>query len=138
MRLFNVNGKLVGKDVVKYRINWNKKCRSKIQFKVKQFLLPYWRNHICFEEFPVYGTRLKVDIINFTRKIAIEVQGNQHYSFNKFFHSNSRMKYLDSIRRDNQKIEWLELNNIKLVEILENEVQDLSKKFFYDKFEIDL
>ena len=48
------------------------------------------------------------------------------------------MKYLDSIRRDNQKIEWLELNNIKLVEILENEVQDLSKKFFYDKFEIDL
>ena len=55
MKLFNVNGKLVGKDVVKYRINWNKKCRSKIQFKVKQFLLPYWRNHICFEEFPVYG-----------------------------------------------------------------------------------
>mgnify|MGYP003130128419 FL=1 len=48
------------------------------------------------------------------------------------------MKYLDSIRRDNQKIEWLELNNIKLVEILENEVEDLSKKFFYDKFEIDL
>ena len=48
------------------------------------------------------------------------------------------MKYLDSIRRDNQKIEWLELNNIELVEILENEVDDLSENFFEDKFNINL
>ena len=138
MKLYNVNGRLVGKDVVKYRIKWNKKCRSKIQYKVKQFLKPYWKNHICFEEFPVFGTRLKVDMINFTRKVAIEVQGNQHYSFNKFFHSNSRLKYLESIIRDNQKQNWLELNKIKLIEILENEVDNLSKKFFYEKFNLKL
>lgn len=138
MKLYNVNGRIVGKDVVKYRIKWNKKCRSKIQYKVKQFLKPYWKNHICFEEFPVFGTRLKVDMINFTRKVAIEVQGNQHYSFNKFFHSNSRLKYLESIRRDNQKQNWLELNKIKLIEILENEVDNLSKKFFYEKFNLKL
>jgi hypothetical protein len=138
LKLYNVNGRLVGKDVVKYRINWNKKCRSKIQFKVKQFLAPYWRNHICFEEFPVFGTRLKVDMINFTRKVAVEVQGKQHYSFNKFFHANSRMKYLDSIKRDSQKYQWLEMNNIKLIEVLEDEVDTLSKKFFYDKFDLAL
>jgi len=138
LKLYNVNGRIVGKDVVKYRIKWNKKCRSKIQYKVKQFLKPYWKNHICFEEFPVFGTRLKVDMINFTRKVAIEVQGNQHYSFNKFFHSNSRLKYLESIRRDNQKQNWLELNKIKLIEILENEVDNLSKKFFYEKFNLKL
>ena len=77
-------------------------------------------------------------MINFTRKIAVEVQGEQHYSFNKFFHANSRMKYLDSIKRDSQKYQWLEMNNIKLIEVLQDEVDNLSKKFFYDKFDLVL
>ena len=77
-------------------------------------------------------------MINFTRKVAVEVQGKQHYSFNKFFHANSRMKYLASIKRDNQKHQWLEMNNIKLVEVLEDEVDILSKKFFYYKFDLAL
>jgi hypothetical protein len=77
-------------------------------------------------------------MINFTKKVAIEVQGKQHYSFNKFFHANSRMKYLASIKRDSQKYQWLETNNIKLIEVLEDEVDNLSKKFFYDKFDLVL
>ena len=77
-------------------------------------------------------------MINFTKKVAIEVQGKQHYSFNKFFHANSRMKYLASIKRDSQKYQWLEMNGIKLIEILEDEVDILSKKFFYDKFDLVL
>ena len=77
-------------------------------------------------------------MINFTKKVAIEVQGKQHYSFNKFFHANSRMNYLASIKRDSQKYQWLETNNIKLIEVLEDEVDNLSKKFFYDKFDLVL
>ena len=71
---------------------------SKIQFKVKDFFKDYWQNHICYEEFPVFGTRMKVDLINFTRKIAVEVQGDQHNQYNKFFHGGSRDKYLASIK----------------------------------------
>ena len=93
MRLLSLSGKLVSKNVSKYRVDWNKKSRSNIQFEVKQFLSLHWENHIVYEEFPVYGSRMKVDFLNATRKIAIEVNGAQHTSFNKFFHQNKISKW---------------------------------------------
>jgi very-short-patch-repair endonuclease len=134
MRLYDIKGRLRSKNVSKYLIDWNKKSRSKIQFTTKKFLETRWRKHIVFEEFPVYGTRMKVDILNATIKVAIEVQGNQHSSFNKFFHGNSRAKYLESIKRDVLKSEWLSKNNYKLIEVEENEIKLLSEDFFLKKF----
>lgn len=134
MRLFNINGRPQKKNVSKYLIDWDKKSRSKIQFKVKKFLQPFWSGQIVYEEFPVYGSRMTVDILNATKKLAIEVQGKQHSEFNKFFHGNSRLKYLEGIKRDIKKAEWLENNGFILLEIEENEVDSLSLKFFLDKF----
>ena len=134
MRLFNINGRLQKKSVSKYLINWNKKSRSKVQFKTKKFLEPFWRGHIVYEEFPVYGSRMTVDIWNATKKLAVEVQGKQHGEFNKFFHSNSRLKYLEGIKRDIKKAEWLENNGFILLEIEEDEVDSLSLEFFLEKF----
>ena len=119
-------------------MKWNKGSRSKIQTAVKKFLKPYWKDQVVYEEFPVYGTRLKVDILNATKKIAIEVQGRQHSEFNKFFHNNSRLEYLKSIKRDVQKRNWLEANAFKVIEIDETEITSLSKTFFERKFKISL
>ena len=138
MRLYNINGKLVSKNVVKYRIDWEKSCRSKIQFEVKYFFKDYWANHICYEEFPVFGTRLKVDLINFTRKIAVEVQGDQHNQYNKFFHGGSRDKYLASIKRDMKKINWLEMNEFKVLEIETKDIKSLSRSYIFDTFGVDI
>ena len=138
MRLYDIKGRLRSKNVMKYLIDWDKQSRSKIQFKTKKFLEPFWKGHIVFEEFPVFGTRQKVDILNATIKIAIEVQGKQHSAFNKFFHSNSRSKYLESIKRDVLKREWLETNKYKLIEVEEDEIKLLSKKFFQNKFNLKL
>ena len=138
MRLYNINGKQQSKNVTKYLIDWNKKSRSKIQFKVKSFLKKYWCNCIVYEEFPVFGSRMSVDILNATKKIAIEVQGKQHSSFNKFFHNKSRSKYLEGIKRDHQKALWLENNNFILIEIEEDEISELSYNFFKEKFNICL
>ena len=77
---------------------------------------------------------MTVDILNATKKLAVEVQGKQHGEFNKFFHSNSRLKYLEGIKRDIKKAEWLENNGFILLEIEENEVDSLSLEFFLDKF----
>lgn len=129
VRLYNIRGKLQSRIVTRFLINWEKKSRSKIQFKVKQFLKAYWENHVVYEEFPVYGTRMKVDILNATKKIAVEVNGRQHSNFNAFFHNNSRAKYLASIKRDVQKREWLEKNGFTLIEIEEHEVNELSEEF---------
>jgi len=136
MRLYNIQGRLQARKVSKYLIKWNKKSRSKIQFKVKQFLKPYWENQIVYEEFPVYGSRMTVDIVNATKKIAIEVQGRQHKEFNKFFHK-TRGNYLESIKRDYIKREWLEKNDFVLIEVEEEEIKKLSKTLF-KKLGLDL
>ena len=136
MRLYSTTGRLVNKNVSRYLIDWDKKSRSKIQFKVKQFLKPFWQNQIVYEEFPVYGTRMRVDILNATKRIAIEVNGAQHSNFNKFFHAGSRQKYLESIKRDVEKAKWLESNNFTLVEIEENEVDSLTIDFFKKNYNI--
>jgi len=133
MRLINVSGKLVNKNVRKYLIDWEGKSRSKLQLEFKNFFYPFWRNHIVYEEFPVYGTMLKVDFLNATKRIAVEIQGNQHESFNKFFHENSRLKYLQSIKRDVQKVKWLEMNNFKFLELYENDLKNLSPQYIEEK-----
>ena len=133
MRLLNVNGKLVNKNVKKYLINWEGKSRSKLQYNFKQFFYPYWKNHIVYEEFPVYGSMLKVDLLNATKKIAIEIQGDQHESFNKFFHDNSRLKYLQSIKRDVKKEKWLEINEFKFLELYEEDLKKISPQYIEEK-----
>ena len=138
MRLLGFNGKLVNKNVSKYVIDWNKKSLSIFQFRVKQFLKPFWQTHIMYEEFPVYQSRMHVDILNATLKIAIECDGNFHNEFNKFFHNNSPSKYLASIKNDMKKEKWLDLNGYKIVRINEDEIDLLSKDFFKNKFDLDL
>jgi len=138
MRLLNIYGRLEKRNVNKYLIDWDKESRSQLQFKAKQFFRKYWLSCVVYEEFPVYGSRMKVDILNATRKIAVEVNGAQHGTFNKFFHGNSRIKYLNSIKRDFKKLEWLESNNYNLIEINHDEVDLLSTNFFKKKFNLVL
>ena len=138
MRLFDINGRLVNRNVSNYIINWDKKSRSNVQFLTKQFLRPFWQSQIVYEEFPCFGTLLKVDILNATLKIAVEVHGKQHESFNSFFHNGNPANYLKGIKNDFKKIKWLEKNNFKLIEIMEDEVPKLNKEFFLSKFDLKL
>ena len=135
MRLIGINGKLINKNVSKYKINWHEPSASNLQYQVKQFLCPYWKHQIVYEEFPVYQTRMRVDILNATKRIAVEVNGTQHSQYSKFFHGN-RANYLRSIKRDFKKLEWLELNKFKLIEIEADEVEQLTKEFIEKKFNI--
>ena len=138
MKLLDIHGRPRSKMVSRYLIDWDKKSKSKIQFKVKQFLKTYWENHIVYEEFPVYGTRMKVDFINVTKKMAVEVHGPQHERVNKFFHKNSRAAYLDSIKRDAKKAEWLENNNFIFIEIYDKDIDNLSHKLIKDIYKVSL
>lgn len=115
----------------KYLIQWNSSSRSKMQFNVKQYLKKYWFNDIVFEEFPIAGTKMTFDFYNPNKKVAIEVQGNQHLKYTPFFHGKSKSNFLSQIRRDNDKQKFCELNSIKLVEIYPNDEMstDLFKSF---------
>ncbi len=126
MKLLNIKGKPQSKNVSKYLIKWDKKSRSGIQFNVKKYLKTIWKNDSVYEEFPVFGSLLKVDFLNSTKKIAIEVNGPQHSSYNPFFHNNSISNFLKSIKRDCSKSEWLKLNGYKLIEIDENNINKIN------------
>ena len=81
---------------------------------------------------------MKVDFINMTKRIAVEVQGPQHESFNKFFHGNSRANYLKSIKRDHHKMIWLENNNFKVLEIKGEDLASLSPAYIFGKFSVNI
>jgi hypothetical protein len=138
MRLYNINGRLVSKSISRYQIDWDGKSLSNLQFKTKQFLKKFWKGHFVYEEFPVYGTSMSVDILNATRKIAVEINGQQHSSFNKFFHAGSPNKFLEQIARDKKKKDWLEYNGFILLEIEYDQVDSLSKKFVKETFDVDI
>jgi len=125
MKFKTLNGSLKRvPKIKKYIIDWEEESKSKLQFSVKNLLQPYWKNHVVFEEFPVAGTRLSIDFYNATKNIAIEVQGAQHRKYVPHFHGNHKMNYLDQLRRDKQKIEFCNINNIKFFEIYDNDKLD--------------
>lgn len=125
MKLKLLNGRVCTKNCIPCLIHWKKPSRSKIQFRCKQLLEPIWRADVVFEEFPVFGTRMKVDIVNVTRHIAIEVQGRQHDKLVPYFHGD-KYGWGDSIDRDEKKAQWLELNGFRLVEVIEADLESFT------------
>jgi|TARA_R100001460_G_scaffold286_6_gene1386 hypothetical protein len=118
------------KNAKKYLINWEKPSRSKFQTRVKSFLQPFWIHDIVFEEFRVVGSRLTLDFYNANKKIAVEVQGEQHTRYVKFFHKN-RFKYCDQLKRDEDKLLFCKSNNIKLAEIYPQD--EITASLFVDQ-----
>jgi len=139
-RLFlkSIDGSTKSRNVDKYKIKWNGKSLSKMQFSVKQFLKKYWIGHCVYEEFPVYGSRMRVDILNLTKNIAVEVNGRQHSEYNEFFHNGSRENYRKGIGRDIEKYKWLKMNNFELIEIEDKDIKLLSKEYIFDTFGVEI
>ena len=49
-------------------------------------------------------------------KKCIEVHGEQHYKFNRFYH-HSMMGFIKHQKRDREKKEWCDINNIQYIEL---------------------
>tara|TARA_R110000822_G_C15338795_1_gene495945 strand:+ start:12933 stop:13340 length:408 start_codon:yes stop_codon:yes gene_type:complete len=131
VKFYSIEGSLKKvKSPHKYLIKWHDKSLSNIQRAVKDFLKEFWSNDVVFEEFPVVGTRMKLDFYNDTKKIAVEVQGRQHDEYVKHFHRN-KTGFWNQLKRDAKKREWCEKNQIQMVEIRDNDI--LSYKIFKDK-----
>ncbi len=71
------------------------------RFSIYENARPYW----------LYGSELDFYIPEIN--VAIEVQGQQHYEYNPFFHRTYE-KFLDQQRRDKDKRYYCEKRRIKL------------------------
>lgn len=137
MKFKTLKGKEINLNLSGYLVDWDEKERSIIQFKVKKFLQKYWKSHVVCSELRVAGTRMTIDLINISRRIAIEVQGKQHSNYIPFFCKN-RLGYAAQMGRDLDKQKFCDINNILLVEIHEHEIDDISEKWFLEKYDITL
>ena len=128
MKFVKANGSLGSLSKAKsYMVNWDKSTRSKFQDKVKEFIRPAWEFDVVMEELPVLGTRLSIDIYNASKKIAIEIQGRQHFEYVKHFHK-TRQGFLDQLKRDEVKHKFCRLNDIHLIEIYDE--KEINSEFF--------
>jgi len=65
---------------------------------------------------PGCGNNLYLDFVIPTRKIVIEVQGQQHKKPSKFLNGGTT-GFKKQLARDNKKIEWCKQNNLILVQL---------------------
>lgn len=85
------------------------------------------------------GSLFRIDILNISDKIAIEYSPDStHFEFSPFFHGTRPSGYLKRIKSDLLKIEELERNGFQVIEINEEDLDYLSKKYFLEKFGVNL
>lgn len=136
MRFKTLSGRPKDVNITKLMIDWDGDFGSLFEAEFADWIYPYWRHDVVVCQLPVAGTRLSIDFFNVSRRIAVENQGRQHQEYVPFL-SGSRTGYLSQIKRDLMKAEWCRVNDIKLVEILPEDLP-LTKSFFKDRYDIDL
>lgn len=138
VKLLSLNGRPREVNINRYKIDWDGPCLSKMQRGVRDFLRPYWEHSkIVLEELVIPGSRMSLDLVSLSDKVAIEVQGAQHAAFNRHMHQNSLSKYRDQIKRDLKKGEWCERNGFKLIEVFETDLP-LSPIWFWERYQVIL
>lgn len=137
MKFKKLNSKKeVNVDVARYKIDWENSV-SRPQKRVKDFLFPHWKAHVCMEEFRIPGSRLRFDIVNLTSKIILEISPSGSHRYNAFFHKN-RSAYLAAIKREIDKQTWALENNFLFVELGDEDLRNLSRRLFQEKYGITL
>lgn len=91
--------------------------RSSLHLTARKLISGQFPTLQILEEVPITLRRndtLYLDFYIPLKKICIEVHGEQHYKFVPFYHTNI-LNFLKSQKRDREKQEWCELNNIQYI-----------------------
>ncbi len=95
--------------------------RSALHKAAKELLYNIYPLDRILEEVHLPGSgELYVDFFIPTRKLMVEVNGEQHYRFIQYFHQDL-IGFLDSKKRDKKKRDWAEINTLQIVELPYNE-----------------
>jgi len=95
--------------------------RSKFHLRARELLKEIFHSYRILEEVKLPGSTpshrkgvLFLDFLIPQIKLAVEVHGQQHYEFCPFFHK-SKADFVLAKAKDEDKIEWCELNKVDLV-----------------------
>lgn len=93
--------------------------KSKLHLQARDLLKECFPTLQILEEVPIPLRRSETLILDFylpLNKKCIEVHGEQHYKFCKFYHKD-KMNFLKHKKRDQEKQEWCEANDIEYIEL---------------------
>jgi len=100
--------------------------KSSLHLAARKLLQELYPTLIILEEVPIRIHRnenLYLDFYLPLRKMAIEVNGEQHFKYIPHFH-HTLNAYMKSRKRDEDKKTWCDINNITLIEFPYNESVD--------------
>lgn len=110
-----LNGRNYKWNLSKFNIfNDESRPRSQYHILARKEIKSIYGSYSILEEVRIPSTKLYLDFFVPNLDFVIEVHGEQHYKYIPFFHKN-KTGYLKSLKRDNDKIKFCELNNIKVV-----------------------
>lgn len=115
---------VVGLDNVIYNLNLTglqahgrMQNKSSIHLAARKLLNSVFPTMHILEEVPINIRRNEILFLDFYLpliKTCVEVHGEQHYKFNRFYHQ-TMMGFAKSQKRDNEKSQWCSINNIKQI-----------------------
>ena len=76
---------------------------------------------VCWGRFTLTKNKsLRADFYIPNRTLVVEVHGQQHFKFNSF-HFKDKLSFFRAQARDKNKIEWCNINDIRIVQLNYNE-----------------
>ena len=93
--------------------------KSSLHLKAREIIIETFPTLQVLEEVPAPIRKSETLYLDFYLpliKKCVEVHGEQHYKFNKFFH-NSALGFIRHKKRDQEKQEWCALNGIEYIEL---------------------
>jgi hypothetical protein len=117
MNVYNIDGKKIKWKLNGYALGHiPEKLCSQYHIKCKSLLQELFAVYSILEEIPVPDLGLTLDFFIPMKKLAIEVDGQQHDKFVPFFHGN-KQKFAKGKTNDRLKEYWCELNNITIIRL---------------------
>jgi|TARA_Y100000401_G_scaffold102462_1_gene92797 hypothetical protein len=122
LKVVGLNGREYNLNLQKYDVKANdKRKRSKHHVRARKLIKEVYHSYRILEEVKLPGSTsthkrsvLYLDFFIPNIRKAVEVHGRQHYEYTPFFHK-SKADFILAKARDEDKIEWCELNNIEIV-----------------------
>lgn len=109
--------------------------KSSLHLQARSLLTESFPTLQILEEVPIQLRKSEVLYLDFylpLTRMCIEVHGEQHYKFIGFYHNN-QLSFLKSQKRDREKQEWCEINNIKYIVLPYNEnITDWSQRIKHE------
>lgn len=125
MQVKTLDGNIIKWSLTGHYAHANISNKSSLHILAKALIKQKYPTLQVIEEVPVPVKKSDIYYLDFYLpmiKTAVEVHGEQHYRFIPFYHV-SQLGFIKSQKRDKEKLEWCELNNIRLIELPYNETE---------------